>query len=681
MIQRFPRAAEPHGLLGYLAYQSGQFDAALDHTAKAIELNPQFADAHLWRGLAFQALRRLDEAEASYRRALALHSRHFDALNNLGAVLLLQGRLPEAAALLRQAIAIHADRPEAHFNLGKVMLASGQLSEAIEKFERALRLRPDYIEALTNLGVLLTDQRRTEEGVACLNRALALDPTRPESHFNLARAMRDVAPAEETERLLRAALELQPEYPDARIDLAGLLSNLGRPEEAAEHLRYTIETSPESIAGLSAYLMSLNYDPGLSADEVAAEHRRIGSMIVERGSSPSPPPLRVKSYDPERRLRIGYLSPDFRAHSCAYFIEPLFAARDRSQYELFAYSTTPREDDVTERLRGLTDHWRSVRFIEDPVLAGMIVEDEIDILVDMAGHTAGGRPALLAMRPAPLLFTWLGYPNTTGLTAVDYRITDAVADPEGVSDERCAERLIRLPGGFLCFRPHNDAPPPGRSAGDGAPVFGCFNTALKLNRKVAELWTRILLAVPGSRLCLRALQFQHPVAVDAARHLFSTAGLESTRLQLSPWRSTVPEGLADYAEIDVALDPFPFNGTTTTCEALWMGVPVVTLAGESHAGRVGASLLTAVGVEQETVARSQDDYLAKAVALSGDRDRLKRWRTELRTRMAESKLRDEAGFARTFEQALRDAWRERCAGLEASDTDRHGAHPQSMLRP
>jgi predicted O-linked N-acetylglucosamine transferase (SPINDLY family) len=364
-----------------------------------------------------------------------------------------------------------------------------------------------------------------------------------------------------------------------------------------------------------------------------------------------------------------------------FFFEPLAAAHDRSQFEIFAYSTTPREDKISERLRGLMDHWRAVRFLQDVELARMIVDDAIDIVVDLAGHTASGRPGVLAMRPAPLLFTWLGYPNTTGLTTVDYRITDAVADPEGVSDERCAERLIRLPGSFLCFRPHNDAPPPGRSAGDGAPVFGCFNTALKLNRRVAGLWTRILHAVPNAQLRLRALQFRHPAAVEAARRLFIEAGLDAARLQLSPWRKSVPEGLADYAEIDVALDPFPYNGTTTTCEALWMGVPVVALAGEAHAARVGASLLTAVGIEEETVAHSPEDYLAKAVALAGNRDRLRRWRTELRTRMAKSSLRDEAGFARVFERALRNAWRERCARAEPSDADRHEARPQSIRRP
>lgn len=661
VIRQFPQAAEPHGLLGYLAHQGGHHEAAIGHTAKAIELNPRFADAYLWRGMAFQALQRLGEAEASYRKALALNPAHFDGLNNLGAVLLLQNRLRDAIPLLQQAIAINAGRAEAHYNLGKALLALGHVPDAIESFRRAVRLRPDYVEALNNLGIGLIDLGRNEEGISCLQRALALDPTRPESHFNLARAIRDVAPAEETERLLRAALELQPEYPDARGELAVLLSTLGRGSEAIEHLRYTVETSPESVDAVSALLMSLNYEPDLSADKIAAEHRQLGAGIVARCAATAMPTWSSERFDPTRRLKVGYMSPDFRAHSCASFIEPLFAARDRAQFELFVYSNTPNEDAVTQRLRDLTDHWRSVRYLDDGAVAHAIAEDRIDILVDLAGHTAGSRPAVLAMRPAPLLFTWLGYPNTTGLATVDYRITDKIADPEGPGDDRHTERLVRLPSGFLCFRPLVDAPVPRPGALDGPLVFGCFNTASKLNRRVAELWTRILAAVPESRLHLRALQFRYPAATEAARRLFIDAGLDPSRLELSPWRKTVSEALADYGAVDVGLDPFPYNGTTTTCEALWMGVPVVTLAGDAHAGRVGASLLTSVGIGDQTVARSPDDYMARAVRLAGDRDLLRRWRVELRPRMAESRLTDEAGFAREFEQALRNAWRIRCA--------------------
>jgi len=660
VIRQFPRSAEAHGLLGYLTQQQGQHEAALVHIAKAIELNPNFIDAYLWRGMALQSLGRLQEAEASYRRALISNPRHFDALCNLAGALVQLHRPADAIPLLEQALALHGNRAEAHFNLGRALMDLGRPEAAASSFRRACQLRPDYVEAQTNLGACLIELRRWDEAVACLERALAIDPTRPESHYNLARARSERVDAADTEATLRAALELRPEYPEARVELANLLMSLERREEAIEHLRYTVETSPESVVAMSGLLMALNYDPDLTPDAIAREHRELGAALEAKLHAPlSRPP--AAEIDAGRRLRIGYLSGDFRAHSCAFFIEPLFAARDRSAWELYAYSTTPGEDAVTQRLRGLADHWRTVRYLDDPALARLIADDRIDILVDLAGHTAGGRPGALAMRPATLSATWLGYPNTTGLSAVDYRVTDAVADPPGASDARYTEKLLRLPGGFLCYAPPPDAPEPSWRTSEDGPVFGCFNTALKINRTVAQVWTRILERLPGSILRLRALQFRHAAAIDAVRAMFAAAGLDPARIQFSSWRSSIAEGLADYANIDVALDPFPYNGTTTSCEALWMGVPVVTLTGEGHAGRVGASLLSAVGLDGELAASSPDDYVAKAAALGQDRDRLLRFRTALRPRLAVSRLTDRTRFAREFEKALRGAWDERAS--------------------
>jgi protein O-GlcNAc transferase len=658
VIRQFPRSAEAHGLLGYLMHQSGQHETALAHIAKAIELNPNFIDAYLWRGMALQSLGRLQEAEASYRRILISNPRHFDALCNLAGALVLLHRAADAVPLLEQALALHGNRAEAHFNMGRALMDLGQPEAAAASFRRANQLRPDYVEAQTNLGASLIELRRWDEAIPCLERALAIDPTRPESHYNLARARSERVDAADTEAMLRTALELRPEYPEARVELANLLMGTGRREEAIEHLRYTIETSPESVVAISSLLMALNYDPDLTPDAIAQEHRELGAAIEAKVASPVPrKPAAVN--DGSRRLRIGYLSGDFRAHSCAFFIEPLFAAHDRSAWELYAYSTTPGEDTVTQRLRGLVDHWRPVRYLGEAALAQLISDDQIDILVDLAGHTAGGRPGTLALRPAPLAVTWLGYPNTTGLASVGYRITDAVADPPGASDARHTERLLRLPGGFLCYRPPSDAPEPSLRTAQGRPIFGCFNTALKINPAVAQVWTRILERLPGSMLRLRAFQFRYPAAIDAVRAMFLAAGLDPARIQFSSWRDSIAEGLADYGNIDVALDPFPYNGATTSCEALWMGVPVVTMRGDSHAGRVGASLLSAVALDGELVASSPDDYVERAVALAQDGDRLQHYRTTLRSRLAASRLTDQTRFAREFEEALRGAWAER----------------------
>jgi protein O-GlcNAc transferase len=669
VLQRFPRAADAHGLLGFLSHQDGQHEAALAHIAKAIELNPNFIDAYLWRGMALQALGRLEEAEASYRRVLVSNPRHFDALCNLAGALVLLHRPADAIPLLEQAIALHGNRAEAHFNLGRALMDMGRPEAAVASFRKATQLRPDYVEAQTNLGASLIELGRRGEAMICLGRALTLDPTRPESHYNLARARSEQVDASETEAMLRAALDLRPEYPEARVELANLLMNVGRRDEAIEHLRYTVETSPESVVAVSSLLMALNYDPEPTADAIAREHRELGAAIEAQAASRKPARKHPQSHDPKQRLRVGYLSPDFRAHSCAFFIEPLLAAQDRTRRELYAYSTTPGEDAVTQRFRELVDHWRPARYLDDAALARLISDDEIDILVDLAGHTAGGRPLALAMQPAPLVVTWLGYPNTTGLISVDYRITDAIADPPGASDARHSERLLRLPGGFLCYRPPADAPAPSDRALQGAPVFGCFNTALKINPAVARVWARIIESVPGSILRLRALQFQYPAAIEAMRATFVAAGLDAARVQFSSWRATIAEGLADYGNIDVALDPFPYNGTATTCEALWMGVPVVTMMGDAHAARVGASLLSAAGLDTELVATSPDDYVERAVVLAQDRDRLQRYRAALRHRLAVSRLTDQTRFAREFEQALETAWSERLARA-ASDTGR-----------
>jgi predicted O-linked N-acetylglucosamine transferase (SPINDLY family) len=659
VLQRYPRAAEAHGLLGFLTHQEGNHEAALAHIAVALELNPNFIDAYIWRGLALQALGRLQEAEASYRRALIFNPRHFDALCNLAGVLVLSHRPLEAIPHLEQAIAQHGNRAEAHYNLGRALMDIGRPEAAAKSLRKAVQLRPDHVEAQTNLGACLIDLGQKDEAVICLERALALDPTRPEGHFNLARARSEKTGAAETEAMLRAALELRPEYPEARVELANLLMNIGRREEAIEHLRYTVETSPESVVAKSGLLMALNYDADLGGDAVAQQHRELGMAIESQAAPVRPLPAGPDVASSHRRLRIGYLSGDFRSHSCAFFVEPLFSAHDRSQWELFAYSTTPGEDAVTQRLRKLVDHWRPARFLSDEALAQLVASDEIDILVDLAGHTAGGRPRTLAMRPASMIVTWLGYPNTTGLAAVDYRLTDAVADPPGAGDSRYSERLLRLPNGFLCYRPPEDAPLPSDRSPEGPPVFGCFNTALKINAPVAKLWARIINEVPQSVLHLRALQFRYPEAIEAMRALFKDASLDPGRVQFASWRAMIAEGLADYGDIDLALDPFPYNGTTTSCEALWMGVPVLTMAGDVHAGRVGTSLMHAVGLGDELVARSPDDYVAKAIELVRDRDRLRRYRTDLRSRLTNSHLMDQAAFARDFERTLLAAWNER----------------------
>lgn len=661
ILRASPRRFEALGLLGYLLHQRNEDAAAIELIDKALAINPIMADAHLWRGMALHRLERFDEAAASYRAVLRLNPQHVDALNNLGALLTTRGDYAGAVDLHRRAIGLKPDRAHAHYSMGVAFDRMGRYDEAIEAYRRAIRHKPDYLDAYINLGVALTTQRRAAEALPYLEKAVALDPQKPECRLNIGKALRDLSRFAEAESTYRFALELRPDFGEARNSLANVLQDFGNLDEALEHLRYVVATQPDYLTAGSNLLMKSIYHDRIDPAAIAEEHRRIGrNMAGLAGAGETA--WRERERDPERRLRVGYLSPDFNAHSCAFFLEPLLAAHDRAAVEVYAYSNTARPDAITERIRTHADHWRDVTLLADLEAAKLIAADRIDILVDCAGHTARNRLSVFALKPAPLQGTWLGYPHGTGLPTVDFRLTDAVADPVGLTDPLYGETQIRLPQGFLCYRPLEEAPPPspGPLARGEPPVFGCFNNAHKIGPAAARLWSEILAALPGARLKLRANQFRDPTVVERYRAWLAAFGIDPARLEIAPWAPTIQEGLADYANIDVALDPFPYNGTTTSCEALWMGVPIVALEGTAHAGRVGASLLTQVGLEA-LIAKSPAQYRDIALSLARDPARLARLRQELRPRMATSPLCDAPRFAAAVERAYRTLWRDWCA--------------------
>lgn len=370
-----------------------------------------------------------------------------------------------------------------------------------------------------------------------------------------------------------------------------------------------------------------------------------------------PNPVRHLADETGRRLRIGYLSKDFARHSVAYFIEPVIARHDLNRFEIFCYSNNPKPDMVTERIEELAEHWRDVAFVSDEEVRRQITRDGIDILVDLSGHTGGNRRHLLARMPAPVQVSYLGYPATMAMSAIAYRIVDAITDPPGEADTAHTEALVRLPGCFLTYLPAQDPPavslPP--AAVRGHITFGSFNNPVKINRDVVAVWAKILHAVPRSRLLLKGLAFSVEAASDRFREMFAAQGIAAERLALIAWHPEVKGHLELYSQIDIALDPFPYNGTTTTCEALWMGVPVLTLAGDRHSARVGASLLTAVGLS-EFVSSSRDDYVACAARLAADPARLAALRAGLRERMQSSPLLDAEGFTRKLEAAYDTIW-------------------------
>ena len=598
------------------------------------------------------------EAEALFRRAHTLRPDVPDAANSLFALLgrigitaFLAGDYAKALSHLEQA---HALRPEveeilktlfaAHHNEGLRLAGCGRLIAAMPHLERALGIESEHPDALNILGVALQKQRRLPEAIERYRQALCLRPDSSEALLNLGTALQEQGkPAEAIEQYERAIL-VKPDFAAPYGNMACALRDLGQSEQVLARFDRALALNPNEPEIIQSRLFSLTYLDSLSAEAVATEHVRGGAVLMAGIADAKPAPDR----QPRRgRLRVGYVSPDFRRHPVSRFLEPLLAAHDRAGFEIVCYAEVFTPDDVTARLRGYADRWRDTAGVSDAALAETIRADGIDILVDLAGHTRGNRLPVFALRPAPVQVNWLGYPNSTGFPTIDYRLVDAITDPPGRAETLATERLIRLEGGFLCFGTAESPAPPGAlpSTASGAITFGSFNNPSKLSPSTIETWSAILHRLPEARLLLKGLQLSD-AAVRALLHArFAERGIPAGRLDMMGFLPDAASHLEAYGRVDIALDPFPYNGTTTTCEALWMGVPVVTLLGDRHAGRVGLEAL---------IARDREAYVECAVALACDRERLLGLHSDLRRRMTASRLCDAAAFARTVERAYLD---------------------------
>ena len=595
---------------------------------------------------------RLAEAEGLYTRILAAAPGHADCLHLMGVLAGQTGRGELAVRLIGEAIARDGGDAAYHSNLGNALLALGRLQEAGESYHRALALKPDYAGARYNLANLLQARGRCEEALGHFEQALLLWPDHPDLHNNYGAALMELGRLTEALARFERALALKPDHAEARNNLGRGCQELGRMAEAEAHYREALRLRPDYAEAHSNLLMTLNYRPDCPADRLFAEHREYG----RRHDRPALPHANPR--EPERRLRIGYVSGDFRRHVVGTFAEPVLAVHDRAAVSLHLYSETRRPDAVTARFKSLADGWRDTAGLDDDALAAQIRVDGIDILIDLAGHSAFNRLPAFARTPAPVQVTWLGYPGTTGLAAMDYRLVDPVSDPEDSADAQASEALVRLRDGFLCYRPP-PTPEPGREP--GPLTFGSFNNLNKLSQPVLTLWAKLLHRRPEARLLLKSRQLADPAVARTLRSAFASRGIAGERLDLLGWTAGPEAHLETYRRLDIALDPFPYNGTTTTCEALGMGVPVVTLAGDRHAARMGASLLSRLGLD-ELIAADEADYLEIAAALAADPDRRARLGTELRPRMAASPLGDATALARRLESAYRTMWRRWCAG-------------------
>jgi predicted O-linked N-acetylglucosamine transferase (SPINDLY family)/ADP-heptose:LPS heptosyltransferase len=582
------------------------------------------------------------EAEVELKSILAEDPQHAAALRRLAWLCHRRGDNAEAARLLTRSLEREPEHAEAFYNLGLVLSALGRNAEAEGSYRRGLALKPGSVDGHNNLGVLLEQVGRYDEAEACY----------------------------------RTAIDLAPGQAHPVNNLGVLLKESGRLSESLAAHRRAIAIAPDLPAAHSNLLYTLNYDESVTPQALFDAHatwgREQGGRFATDGARFANAPA------PARRLRVGYVSGDFRHHSVAFFLEPLLENHDKRAVEVFLYANDVRSDAVTRRLNALADHVVPIHGLPDERAAARMREDGIDILVDLAGHTSGSRMMLFARKPSPVQVTWLGYPATTGLKAIDCRLTDAVADPPGEADRLHVERLVRLAHGFLCYRPAESAgavaPLPARGAGH--VTFGSFNNYAKLSPATVALWARIMREVPNARLLLKATQFKNEGTRERCRAAFVAAGVAADRIELVPPLAETAEHLALYGRVDIALDPLAYNGTTTTCEALWMGVPVVTLRGDRHAARVGASIMTTIGLDT-LIAPTPDDYVATAVRLAGDLDGLAALRAGLRERVRASALCDAAAFARAIEAAFRTMWGEWCGAQRAMPDAALAATPRA----
>ena len=658
-----------------------------------IEEGSASGDDHFLAGNLAMAEGEPARAVAHYREALAAGQSSGELHGNLGVALERSGDPQAALAAQRRAIELAPGLADAHYNAGLLEVRAGRLAQALPDFRSACERMPSFLAARRQHALVRIALGETEAGLEELERLRDEAPEGAEIWFDIASAQAGCGRLAAAEGALRAALERDPEHARAAAELGHVLARRGRIGEAvtaieqALALDSTLVEAHNNLGGVrqmqadldgaiacyqealalapgrldvrSNLLACRNYHPDAARAEILSDLRAWRDAAAGPAAGGAGP---LVGPDPDRRLRIGYLSPDLRTHSVAYFLAPLLEAHDAAAVETVAFSAVATPDATTARLRQIFAEWHDVTGLDDAQAAALVRERRIDVLVDLAGHTLGNRLGVMARRPAPVQATYLGYPASTGLEVIDYRLTDAVADPPG-DDAEYAESLVRLPRPFLAYRPPRDAPPlPERAAVvPGEVTFVSFNELPKVSDPVVAAWAAILRRLPAARLLIKGSALADAGTARRLAGRFEAHGIARERLRLEGRTERLAEHLARYACAHIGLDTFPYNGATTTCEALWMGVPVVSLAGERHAGRVGASLLGALGLEA-LVAASSAAYVEAAVDLAGDPDRLVRLGRSLRERMMASALLDATSLAREVEAAYRAGWRRWCAG-------------------
>jgi predicted O-linked N-acetylglucosamine transferase (SPINDLY family)/glycosyltransferase involved in cell wall biosynthesis len=678
-----PESQEGLVLLGRVLAEKGEQGNALEAFERALRLRKDDAEAITHYAMALQKFGRGKEAVSQIRKACALEpesvehqtnlatileqeKRYVDALAaygkaarmnpDIGYVWFRQGKLlnglkryAEAIPMLEKAVSLPGRFGEFHYELGLALHMSKRFPEALDQYGQALAAGYNTAALQCNRGVIFKELRRGGDSIMAFHTAVKMDPSNLSYLNNLGAAALEIGLNSEALDCFEEAVRQNPKIATAQNNIGNLLKDRARGMDALPHYRKSMELDPSSSDTQSNYLLCHMYLSEMDPKEVFEEHRKWGLDKTKK----TPPAFKFKPRSPGSKLRVGFLSGDLCHHPVAHFIEPLFREYDKERFEFVAYGDQRKSDEFSERFAKQVDLWRETCSLTDEALAKKIHEDRVDILFELSGHTAYNRLGVLALKPAPLQASYLGYPGTTGLPAIDFRITDELVDPVGMTEKFHTERLIRLSRCAWCYEPDDVAPEVGTLPfqRNGHITFGCFNNMAKLNPALFDMWAEILIKVPNSHLRLKARTLTDDRVKNELKDYFTAKGIAAERLDFFGHTRKIHEHLNHYHEVDIALDSFPYHGTTTTCEAMWMGCPVVTRAGGAHVSRVGVSLLSAVGLE-EFIGQNREDYIGEAVILAGDIDRLVELRAGMRDRLKSSPLMNAPDFAREFEVAL-----------------------------
>jgi predicted O-linked N-acetylglucosamine transferase (SPINDLY family) len=597
------------------------------------------------------------QALAEYGEVFSVDPDNVEARTGIALSLVHMGRYAEAVPRLHELQGFLPNSEQLTVILAEALSMSGCQEEAEKCLEEVVANSPRNIDAQVNLGRIYLDRGKHREANRCLSKALELDPNNVEALSRMGVMMIHFCQYNNALQVLHKALAIEPKNILVLNNLGRACKMLGHLEDALQWFETALEIDPDNVCVIDNYLFALNYCSGLEPDYVAREHFRLAPLCTPKNQI-VPVVFQKRLFGDN--LRVGYVSGDLYAHSVSYFIEPVLQHHNYQKFDVYCYSLGSTRDETTDRLMALPCQWRNFNGLQPEALAQRITEDRIDILVDLSGHTAENRLGAFALRSAPVQVSWLGYPNTSGLAQMDYYITDDVCDPCGVSEKLYTEKLYRLPKVFSCYLPPMAFPavssPPFQK--NDYITFGSFNNFAKVNEKLMEVWAVILSRVPNSRLYLKSMALGDQETKREVEKTFASHGIAAERILMRTVTMTPLEHMEEYAEVDIALDTYPYNGTTTTCEALWNGVPVVTRAGMSHISRVGLSFLESLNLPA-LVAHSDDEYIDIAVRTACGRGVLRKLRSELRGVMAASPLMDAEGLTKSLEKGYEEMAQER----------------------